>query len=1048
MNSYFVKIKIITTIFLFALLPSVLFAQTGKQICSSDGYTITTINGVFTDENGAIANRDALKYYFEDTYNGETLTVHYLLNPSHLGGVGDILVSAYQKAFENETVSGYDLVEMLKDASAKVKTQKLLLVAHSQGNFYANSFYDEVVDKVGGVPTQSIGIYSVANPASRVAGNGKWMTSDTDKVISTFVASVPFKKIMPPNVHIELQPGDNFAGHGFSDAYLKYKSGDIVIGIQSSLDKLLSDPARREDSLCIDPPKLTIAHKVAGVALAVADPVANAGVTTVATTAKAGIFVVVTTVKAGVIATVWTYHAGVATAIWSYNATVAVGKAVGNATVAVASTVYNAVAGALSSGALASNNSAAVILATMPTQTQKSTLAKNQVATVTNPVIQPLTVSNQSLPVAPPQPQAVFVFEPKVQGDTSAPKLVFVGSFPFGGGVTTPQVLGTQSTASVVEEVAVAGGGGAGDVLTAPVLSAPQCVQTLATDGCLLATTTVRFEWAPVLGASYYATIKNGEYATTTDTQLDIVVRDFSDYTLEVVAVDAGGQASATSTQAVSVATIPIAINEIAWMGTRANTNDEWFEIKNNTARTIDLAQWEINAKYGAPQVKLAGTIAPHAYLIFERTDDSAVADVAMHKKFTNELENTGDKLILSYASTTFDQTPDGAWAAGATSTRKTMERYSSRESGADASNWGTNLGYIKNGKDAKGTAIEGTPGAQNSVSTLINKGEDITSDFTLTADEERYVVTSDGVWVQASTTLTIEPGVTVSFYPDAGDFFIQGAVDAQGTVESPIVFNSFSGAQEGGFWVDNATATSTFDHVRFENTESIVVSGSDIEVRNSEFVHTDGGVEAYENATIFIENTYFASSTSDTIGAYDGSTVHIASSTITNQLDDDAIGIYDGSSLIMSSTTIDGVHDGSGIYAYDAFISIASSTIRNTESTAIALSNGTTTVANTLMQGGALNDGDGGISIDGGTATITDTTVFGFTEGAGVSVSLQHERSYPYMAVPGIVAVISDTEITGNATGIEMEAGSVKIDPSVSVHDNGTSVADNIVVW
>ena len=43
----------------------------------------------------------------------------------------------------------YDMVEILNDASQKVTTQKLLLVGHSQGNFYANALYDAIVDEPG-----------------------------------------------------------------------------------------------------------------------------------------------------------------------------------------------------------------------------------------------------------------------------------------------------------------------------------------------------------------------------------------------------------------------------------------------------------------------------------------------------------------------------------------------------------------------------------------------------------------------------------------------------------------------------------------------------------------------------------------------------------------------------------------------------------------------------------------------------------------------------------------------------------------------------------
>ena len=191
------------------VIPNLSLAVGVSSQCSSNGYTVATINGVFTDEKRAQENMDALKIKLGKTYNNQIIDYQYLLNPSHLAGLGDLVMSAYQKVFDSETVEDYDLVEMLKDASAKVKTQKILLVAHSQGNFYANSFYDTVAGKEGGVPAESIGVYAVATPASRVAGGGQWLTSDTDKIIADLVAMFPFKKIMAPNTSIVLAEGDD-----------------------------------------------------------------------------------------------------------------------------------------------------------------------------------------------------------------------------------------------------------------------------------------------------------------------------------------------------------------------------------------------------------------------------------------------------------------------------------------------------------------------------------------------------------------------------------------------------------------------------------------------------------------------------------------------------------------------------------------------------------------------------------------------------------------------------------------------------------------------
>ncbi len=245
--------------------------------CSSNGYTVATINGIFTDKKGAEDNMIALFDKLGLSWNAQEIDYQYLHNESHLGGIGDLIKSIEQKLFDSWTVTDYDLVEMLKDSSAKVKTQKLLVVGYSQGNFYSNSFYDKVAGKSGGVPKESIGVYSVATPAGRVAGNGKYITSDTDKVIAGWVSSLTLGSIMKPNTHIDFIDGSN--GHSFSDIYLKYRGGEIVSDIGSSLDKLTANSIQDEQKPCIDKPDLGLIGNTRqytkGAVLFVLDPVAG-----------------------------------------------------------------------------------------------------------------------------------------------------------------------------------------------------------------------------------------------------------------------------------------------------------------------------------------------------------------------------------------------------------------------------------------------------------------------------------------------------------------------------------------------------------------------------------------------------------------------------------------------------------------------------------------------------------------------------------------------------------------------------------------------------
>ncbi|MFA6393156.1 MAG: immunoglobulin-like domain-containing protein [Candidatus Paceibacterota bacterium] len=255
---------------LFILIFLLLFSVKvyAEDVCSKSGYTVLTINGIWTDEFEASTNKESLKKRLPDTYNNQHLIVDYAYNPTHGAGAGDIVDVAKQGIIDPNS-EDFDLVEILNSASAKVKTQKLLLVGHSQGNFYANAFYDKVVNKNGGVPSSSIGVYSVATPDNRVAGGGKYLTSDTDTVITGFVGHI--KNILHPNTHIDLKPEDG-DGHDFAKVYLEYKSAEIVGDIKASLDKLQTNTTQNADSLCISPQKLSVMHKIGGALLAVADP--------------------------------------------------------------------------------------------------------------------------------------------------------------------------------------------------------------------------------------------------------------------------------------------------------------------------------------------------------------------------------------------------------------------------------------------------------------------------------------------------------------------------------------------------------------------------------------------------------------------------------------------------------------------------------------------------------------------------------------------------------------------------------------------------------
>ncbi len=185
--------------------------------------------------------------------------------------------------------------------------------------------------------------------------------------------------------------------------------------------------------------------------------------------------------------------------------------------------------------------------------------------------------------------------------------------------------------------------------------------------------------------------------------------------------VSARGWVNAAPSQQAGSGPLDVVINEVAWGGTAASPADEWIELYNNTGNAIDLSGWTLTAADGTPGITLKNgkTIPAHGYFLLERTDDNAVSDVAADQIYTGALGNSGEKLELRDDAGTLIDTANGdggGWPAGTGSPDyRSMERITPSASDAD-SNWATNDGVTRNGLDADGNPINGTPKAPNSV--------------------------------------------------------------------------------------------------------------------------------------------------------------------------------------------------------------------------------------------------------------------------------------------------------------------------------------------
>ena len=161
-----------------------------------------------------------------------------------------------------------------------------------------------------------------------------------------------------------------------------------------------------------------------------------------------------------------------------------------------------------------------------------------------------------------------------------------------------------------------------------------------------------------------------------------------------------------------------VVINEVAWTGTTASSDDEWIELFNGTDSAVDMEGWTLEAADGAPAISLTGVIPANDFFLLERTDDTTIGDVEADLIYVGALGNSGERLMLKDGlGQVIDEVDCSAgWFAGTNSPKATMERKSPQTGGSEEANWGTNDGLTMNGQDSDGNPIQGTPKSQNSV--------------------------------------------------------------------------------------------------------------------------------------------------------------------------------------------------------------------------------------------------------------------------------------------------------------------------------------------
>ena len=333
-----------------------------------------------------------------------------------------------------------------------------------------------------------------------------------------------------------------------------------------------------------------------------------------------------------------------------------------------------------------------------------------------------------------------------------------------------------------------------------------------------------------------------------------------------------------------------IVVNEIAWMGTKANSFDEWIELYNNTAIEIDLTNWILKTNDESPNIIFPENtkIAAQSYFLLERTDNNTISDVSANFIYTGALNNSPECEVLylyNSGNQLIDKTfclENGDWPAGQNSPNKiSMERINSQSQGDDASNWQSNKILVKNGKDKNNNVIYGTPKQANSHLTQNVSLENLPfSDFdeiVLYKENSPFFTINDLV-VPANKKLTIKPGSVLKINK-AKIITIQGTILAQGTSSEKIIFTSsydsdYGGAGISGFtnhWrqmtLNNNTSNTKFENCIFKYGGKndgqgynvvVYVNGGNPEFKNLKFSNFATTAAKLENSSAIIENSEF----------------------------------------------------------------------------------------------------------------------------------------------------------------------------------------------
>jgi len=276
--------KKIIILFLLSIISNYALLASIQEGCNKKEIQIYYLNGMFNTDVEAAFSMHSLenKLLMENNQNGSidrifpTVKISYNINEPVLEQIyqvvkqknADLLKSywyylskldAAPEVFRNIALdeikktnaktylTDNDFKEIMEEHRDKIRKEKIsiIIVSHSQGNFYSNAIYETIVPKE--IKSEDFKILGVATPTSYIPQGNKYLTLKEDKIIKLIPLS------LAANITNNITEGFN---HNFVESYLNGKnSGKKIIEIMTNYIKIIPTKSM-EETFWSSPPDL------------------------------------------------------------------------------------------------------------------------------------------------------------------------------------------------------------------------------------------------------------------------------------------------------------------------------------------------------------------------------------------------------------------------------------------------------------------------------------------------------------------------------------------------------------------------------------------------------------------------------------------------------------------------------------------------------------------------------------------------------------------------------------------------------------------------